>query len=47
MDTFCNDNSISSRCLTRYMNKVKIPPYKQGKYLPDRINTTNWEIIRL
>jgi len=47
MNTFCSINSISSRCLTRYMNKGKIPPYKQGKDLPDRINTTNWEIIRL
>jgi predicted site-specific integrase-resolvase len=47
MNIFCNDKSISSRCLARYMNKGKIPPYKQGKDLPDRINTTNWEIIRL
>jgi hypothetical protein len=47
MNIFCSEKSISSRCLIRYMNKGKIPPYKQGKDLPDRINSTNWEIIRL
>jgi thiol:disulfide interchange protein len=38
---------LVSILLKKYINKGKIPPYKQGRDLPDRTNTTNWEIIRL
>jgi len=42
---FCNEHNLSERNFRRYKNKGKIPPYKQGKNLPSRINSTGWELI--
>ena len=47
LNIFCEENKLSERNFKRYKNKGKIPPYKQGKDLPERINSTGWELISI
>ncbi len=45
MRDFCFDHKLSERNFKRYKNKGKIPSYNQGRDLPERINSTGWELI--